>query len=107
MVLQAIEKYLRICSKDPLKIGRKDFDILEDVLRECKMGELEELPMCMKQVEMHFKLMATKWRYSGALDHNDRILEAALVMGKNNFLDLNRQNPLTAFLLSHSNINDI
>lgn len=38
------------------------------------MAELEELPMCMKQVEMHFKVMATKWRYSGALDHNDRIL---------------------------------
>jgi hypothetical protein len=56
---------------------------------------------------MHFKLLATKWRYSGELDLRDRIVEAALVMGKNNFLDLNRQNALTAFLLKHSNINDI
>lgn len=40
MVLQAIEKYLRICSKDPLKIGRKDYDILENVLRDCKMEDL-------------------------------------------------------------------
>ena len=56
---------------------------------------------------MHFKMMATKWRYSGTIDHSDRIMEAALVMGKNNFLDLNRQNTLTAFLLKHSNINDL
>lgn len=107
MVLQGIEKYLRVCSKDALKIGRKDYDILEDVLQECKMQELEELPMCMKQVEAHFRLMATRWRYSGQLDLNDRIVEAALVMGKNNFLDLNRQNGLTAFLLRHSNIHDL
>lgn len=51
--------------------------------------------------------MATKWRYSGELDLNDRIVESALITGKNNFLDLNRQNLLTAFLLRHSNINDI
>lgn len=51
--------------------------------------------------------MATKWRYSGALDLNDRIVEAALLMGKNNFLDLSRHNALTAFLLTHSNINDL
>ena len=63
--------------------------------------------MCMKQVEMHFKMMATKWRYRGNIDGGDRIMEAALVMGKNNFLDLNRQNGLTAFLLKHSNINDL
>jgi hypothetical protein len=63
--------------------------------------------MCIKQVEIHFKMMATKWRYSGTIDHSDRIMEAALVMGKNNFLDLNRQNTLTAFLLKHSNINDL
>lgn len=28
VLLQAIERYLRICSKDPLKIGRKDYDII-------------------------------------------------------------------------------
>lgn len=38
------------------------------------MSELENYPMCMKQVELHFKLMATKWRYSGQLDLNDRIV---------------------------------
>jgi hypothetical protein len=63
--------------------------------------------MCMKQVETHFKLMATKWKYSGELNMNDRIVEAAIIMGKNNFLDLNRQNILTGYLLKNSNLNDI
>ncbi len=49
----------------------------------------------MKQIESHFKLMATKWKYSGQLDKSDRTLEAALSMGKNNFLDLSKENPLT------------
>ena len=63
--------------------------------------------MCMKQAEAHFKLLATKWKYSGKLNLADKMLETALLMGKNNFLDLSRTNVLTAYLLQHSNINDI
>jgi len=67
------------------------------------MLELENFGMCMRQIETHFKLMATKWKYSGLLDHGDRIVESALIMGKNNFLDLNKKNILTTFLLKNSN----
>jgi len=42
--------------------------------------------MCMKQIEIIFKLMATKWKYSGEIDHTDRVVESALITGKNNFL---------------------
>jgi hypothetical protein len=49
----------------------------------------------MKQAEAHFKLLATKWKYSGKLNTKDRIVEAALIMGKNNFLDLAKHNILT------------
>ena len=49
----------------------------------------------MKQAETHFKMMATKWRYSGQLNLSDKIVESALIMGKNNFLDLNKDNVLT------------
>lgn len=61
----------------------------------------------MKQAETHFKLLATKWKYSGKLNFTDKMLETALLMGKNNFLDLSRTNALTAYLLHHSNLNDI
>jgi hypothetical protein len=51
--------------------------------------------------------MATKWKYSGILNMTDKIVESALIMGKNNFLDLNKNNILTNFLLKNSNINEI
>ena len=61
----------------------------------------------MKQAETHFKLMATKWKYSGELNLKDRMVETGISMGKNNFLDLSRSNILTEFLLNNSNINDL
>lgn len=36
VVIESIKRYLSICSKEPLKIGRKDYDIVEDILRDCK-----------------------------------------------------------------------
>ena len=104
ILIEGIHKYLKICSNNPVKIGRKDYDILEDVLADCKMPELENYPMCMRQVEAHFKIMATRWRYSGQLNLKDRLVESGLAMGKNNFLDLGKDNPLTAYLLANSNL---
>ena len=60
----------------------------------------------MKQAETHFKLIATKWKYSGELNLKDRMVETGLMMGKNNFLDLSKPNILTEFLLSNSNVAD-
>lgn len=107
IILDGINRYLNICSKDVLKISRKDFDIIENILSDCKLQEMENFPYCMKQVETHFKLMATKWKYSGKLDHSDRIVESALIMGKNNFLDLNKTNILTGYLLRNSNLAEL
>lgn len=80
---------------------------MEDILKDCKLSDLENYPLCLKQAEIHFKLMATKWRYSGDLNEKDRIVESALVMGRNNFLDLSKSNILTEYLLSKSNIDKL
>lgn len=61
----------------------------------------------MKQAETHFKLLATKWKYSGVLSSKDKLMESALMMGKNNFLDLTKDNPLTEFLLQNSNLEEL
>ena len=61
----------------------------------------------MKQVEAHFKIMATRWRYSGQLNLKDKLVESGIASGKNNFLDLNKENPLTEFLLAHSNVGEM
>lgn len=47
---------------------------------------------------MHFLVMATKWRYSGKLNLNDKIFETYLIVGKSNILDLRKDNALTRFL---------
>lgn len=39
-IIESCKKYLSLVSREPLKIGRRDFDILEDILRECKLSEL-------------------------------------------------------------------
>jgi len=53
----------------------------------------------MKQIEAHFKIMATRWRYSGELNLKDKMVESGLAMGKNNFLDLSKETALTAFVM--------
>jgi hypothetical protein len=40
IILDGINRYLNICSKDVLKISRKDFDIIENILADCKLQEM-------------------------------------------------------------------
>lgn len=102
-----MDKYLEKCTKEVTKIARKDYDIINDILKTAKLEELEQLPTCMKQVELFWKILATQWRYSGKLDLKNRILESALINGKSNFVDLRKENSVTAYLLSHSNQMDL
>ena len=37
VIIESIRRYLTLCMKEPLKIGRKDYDILSDVLKDCKL----------------------------------------------------------------------
>lgn len=57
----------------------------------------------MKQIELLWKVLATQWRYSGQLDSKNRLLESALINGRSNFLDLRKENAVTAFLLNSRN----
>jgi hypothetical protein len=94
-----MDKYLEKCTKEVTKIARKDYDIINDILKAAKLEELEQLPTCMKQVELFWKILATQWRYSGKLDLKNRILESALINGKSNFVDLRKENSVTTYLL--------
>lgn len=40
IIIECSRRYLALCMREPLKIGRKDYDILEDILRDCKLSEL-------------------------------------------------------------------
>lgn len=107
MIIDCIYRYLRCCSNDSVKIARKDYDIVNTIIADAKLQELEGYPNCIKQIETHFKIMATRWKYSGRLNRKDRNLEASLIGGKGNFIDLTKKGILSTYLLTQSNINDI
>lgn len=59
----------------------------------------------MKQLECHFKIMATRWRHSGRLNLNNKNIEKAIhtAHSRGHFLDLNkREHPLVKYLLKYS-----
>ena len=99
LVMEAIDRYLERCIINPQKFPRKLFDIVSDILRDCKLSELEDYQLCVRQIETHFMLNATKWRYSGRLNMKDKNLENCLAAGKNNLIDLRKDNVLTRYLL--------
>jgi hypothetical protein len=57
----------------------------------------------MKQIELMWKIIATQWKYSGKLTKKDKIIQTALLLGRSNFVDLKKQNAVTAYLFEHSN----
>jgi len=105
VIIEGIEKYLNKCSQDPMKIARKDYDIISDILADCKLSELENYPMCYRQIEAHFKIMATRWRFDNIDNKTNRMFEPAIINGKNNFVDLGKAGVLSDYLLKHSNRN--
>lgn len=88
-----------------MKIARKDYDIISDILADCKLSELENYPMCYRQIEAHFKIMATRWRFDNIDNKTNRMFEPAIINGKNNFVDLGKAGVLSDYLLKHSNRN--
>ena len=64
----------------------------------------------MKQLECHFKIMATRWRYSGRLNLTNKNTEKAIntAQSRGHFLDLNkREHPLVKYLLRYSTITKV
>jgi hypothetical protein len=58
----------------------------------------------MKQVWCHFRIMATRWRYSGKLDLTNKNVEKAVGMaqGRKYFIDLARtEHPLVKYLMKY------
>ena len=89
-----------------MKIARKDYDIISDILADCKLSELENYLMCYRQIEGHFKIMATRWKYQNIDNKTNRMFEPAIINGKNNFVDMSKAGVLSDYLLKHSNKNE-
>ena len=89
-----------------MKIARKDYDIISDVLVDCKLQELQNYPMCYRQIEAHFKIMATRWKYRNIDNKTNKMVQPAILNGKNNFVDFGKSGVLADYLLKYSNKNE-
>ena len=90
-----------------MKIARKDFDIISDILTDCKLTELENFPVCYKQIEGHFRIFATRWKYENIhRKKTDKQIESAFSNAKANFVDLAKPGVLANFLMKNSNRDD-
>ncbi len=90
-----------------MKIARKDYDIISDVLGDSKLLQLENYPMCYRQIEGHFKIMATRWKYGNIDNKTNKMFETAIINGKNNFVDLGKVGVLSEYLLKNSNKSEL
>lgn len=59
--------------------------------------------MCYRQIEGHFKIMATRWKYDNLDNKSNRMFETAIISGKNNFVDLSKHSVLAEYLMKNSN----
>jgi hypothetical protein len=62
--------------------------------------------MCYRQIEGHFKIMATRWKYDNLDNKSNKMFETALASGKSHFVDLSKHSVLAEYLLKNSNKND-
>ena len=77
------------------------------ILGWAELEDLQKNPFCMKQLECHFRIMATRWRYSGRLNLTNKSIEKAVntAQSRGHFLDLNkREHPLVKYLLKYSTL---
>ena len=89
-----------------MKIARKDYDIISDVLVDCKLQKLQNYPMCYRQIEAHFKIMATRWKYRNIDNKTNKMVQPAILNGKNNFVDFGKSGVLADYLIKYSNKNE-
>jgi len=67
-IIENIEKILEECKNDLTILAFNGVKVLiKRILRRSDLEELLEFPLCIEQIECHWKLMATRLRYSNQL----------------------------------------
>lgn len=104
-VIENIRKILEKCEISPEFFHFSISTTVKKILKKADLKSLENFPLCMKQTELHWKLMATRFRYSGnQLLKNkkfEKIFESTQC--KHHFLNLNQDNNLLVlYLLKYS-----
>lgn len=104
-VMENIRKILEKCEKNPEFFQYSVNTAVKKIFKKCDLENLMHFPLCYKQVETHWKIMATRFRCSGDLFLKNRKFERILSssQAKNHFVNLNQENSiLAAYLLKYS-----
>jgi hypothetical protein len=104
-ILENIRLILEKCEVNPDFFQYSVHNAVRKILKKANMEDLISFPICVKQTEMHWKLMATRFRCSGKpflqMKKFEKILSSS--QSKSHFLNLSQTNNiLVKYLLKHS-----
>ncbi|KAM3144409.1 hypothetical protein pb186bvf_003573 [Paramecium bursaria] len=104
-IMETIRRYLDNSIQNPQIWNHKTLYIpvtLQQIIKLSGLESISEYPFCMKQIELHWKMMATRFYYSENI-HPKRIqkfLEVAQIKG--HFLDISKSDRIVDYLLKHA-----
>ncbi len=104
-ILENIRKILDKCKDDSGFFQYSTHSAVRKILKKSDLDKLINYPLCFRQTEGHWKIMATRFRYSGREELHSKKLEKFLANSqcKTHFLNLNQENhPLVNYLLKYS-----
>ncbi|KAL4488475.1 hypothetical protein ABPG72_013043 [Tetrahymena utriculariae] len=107
-IIETISRFLSDCQNIDIfhRIATSNVNsILQYLLKICDLFNLVEFPLAMKQIECHWKIMATRFRCSDKMPSDHKLFEKYVYMAhlRGHFFQLQKQdNPLVTYLLKYS-----
>ena len=94
------------CEEEPVFFQFSLHSAVRKILKKCDLEELINYPLCLKQTEIHWKIMATRFRCSGKAVIKAKRFEKIFSNSqcKNHFINLSQKenNILVSYLLKYS-----
>ncbi|CAD8148736.1 unnamed protein product [Paramecium octaurelia] len=106
LLMETIRLYIEKIVQNPKLLLHSVAFTLQQIIKLAGLEEILNYKLCMQQLECHWKMMITRFRYSGLAELNKKSwqywLEQAQLRG--HFLNLQNDNLLTQYLLKHQQI---
>ncbi|CAD8090374.1 unnamed protein product [Paramecium sonneborni] len=106
LLMETIRLYINKILQNPKLLIHSVPFTLQQIIKISGLTEIENNKFCMLQLECHWKMMITRFRYSGNKELNKKSWQNWFEMAqmKGHFLNLQNDNILTQYLLKHQQI---
>lgn len=104
-ILENIRIFLEKCETSPDFLQCSVHNAVRKIIKKANLEELLAFPVCVKQTELHWRIMATRFRCSGKPYLESKKFEKFLASSqcKAHFLNLRQtDNILVKYLMKHS-----